>query len=99
MPFPHDKGNAYQDANHLPLAVMWKQGIPKPGRSLTDIFREEKAGRVSASRDQVLIGKERTDIGRPRARPEICNFFRWALVLHGGKGSRSGRSGFPERAV
>ena len=99
MPFPHDKGNAYQDANHLPLAVMWKQGIrapgrvvddyvsfidyaptfievaglawgetgmaPPAGRSLTDIFREEKAGRVIPSRDHMLIGKERTDIGRP----------------------------------
>ncbi|MCX7046985.1 MAG: sulfatase, partial [Candidatus Sumerlaeota bacterium] len=36
MPFPHDKGNTYQDANHLPLAVMWKQGIRKPGRTVDD---------------------------------------------------------------
>lgn len=36
-----------------------------PGRSLTDIFRSEKSGLVSAGRDHVLIGKERTDIGRP----------------------------------
>ncbi|MCB1230784.1 MAG: sulfatase [Verrucomicrobiae bacterium] len=36
-----------------------------PGRSLTDIFRSEKSGRVIADRDHVLIGKERHDIGRP----------------------------------
>ncbi len=36
-----------------------------PGRSLTDIFRSEKSGLVNPARDHVLIGKERTDIGRP----------------------------------
>jgi arylsulfatase A-like enzyme len=99
MPFPHDKGYAYQDSNHLPLAVMWKQGIRKPGRvvddyvsfidfaptfvevagvpwsetgmapptgrSLTDIFFAEEPGRVTPARDHVLVGKERTDVGRP----------------------------------
>jgi hypothetical protein len=38
---------------------------PSPGRSLTDIFRADKSGRVTANRDHVLIGKERNDIGRP----------------------------------
>ena len=38
---------------------------PSPGRSLTDIFRSERAGRVVPGRDHVLIGKERHDIGRP----------------------------------
>ncbi|MBI3879590.1 MAG: sulfatase [Verrucomicrobia bacterium] len=36
-----------------------------PGRSLTEIFRSEKSGRVIAARDHVLIGMERHDIGRP----------------------------------
>lgn len=36
-----------------------------PGRSLTDIFRSEKSGQVIPTRDHVLIGKERHDIGRP----------------------------------
>ena len=35
------------------------------GRSLTDIFHSEKGGVIDAARDHVLIGKERTDIGRP----------------------------------
>jgi arylsulfatase A-like enzyme len=99
MPFPHDKGNAYHDSDHLPLAIMWKNGIRNPGRivddyvsfidfaptfievagvawgqtgmapaagrSLTEIFTSEKSGRVIPQRDHVLIGKERTDVGRP----------------------------------
>jgi N-sulfoglucosamine sulfohydrolase len=99
MPFPRSKGNAYAISNHVPLAMMWKQGIARPGRkiddfvsfvdvaptlieaagmkwsdtgmaepagrSLIEILRSEKAGRVVESRDHVLIGKERTDIGRP----------------------------------
>ena len=36
-----------------------------PGRSLTDIFRSEKSGVTNPARDHVLVGKERTDIGRP----------------------------------
>ncbi len=36
MPFPHDKGHAYNDSDHLPLAVMWKKGIAKPGRCVDD---------------------------------------------------------------
>ncbi len=99
MPFPRIKGQEYELSNHLPLAVMWPQGIKNPGRtvndyvsfidfaptflelagltaesagmaatsgrSLTDIFRSSRAGWVTPSRDHVLIGKERHDIGRP----------------------------------
>ncbi len=95
MPFPHDKGWAYYNSNHLPLAIMWPNGIRQPGRvandyvsfidfaptfvevagltwaqtgmapatghSLSDIF----AGRPAAQRDHVLVGKERSDVGRP----------------------------------
>ncbi|MBL6766121.1 MAG: heparan N-sulfatase, partial [Verrucomicrobiae bacterium] len=38
---------------------------PSPGRSLTDIFASSRDGIVNPSRDHVLIGKERHDIGRP----------------------------------
>jgi N-sulfoglucosamine sulfohydrolase len=31
-PFPREKGNLYEAANHLPFAVMWKNGIKEPGR-------------------------------------------------------------------
>ena len=41
-------------------------GMAEPaGRSLLELFRSEKGGRVNPARDRVLIGKERTDIGRP----------------------------------
>jgi len=99
MPFPRAKGNAYDFANRVPFAVMWKRGIANPGRivddfisfidlaptfialaglnwpdtgmaespgrSLTDIFCADTSRIVSAGRNHVLIGKERTDIGRP----------------------------------
>jgi len=36
-----------------------------PGHSLTDIFRSARSGQVTGTRDHVLIGMERHDIGRP----------------------------------
>ena len=32
MPFPRIKGQSYEPSNHLPLAIMWKNGIENPGR-------------------------------------------------------------------
>jgi arylsulfatase A-like enzyme len=43
-----------------------KAGMAKiTGRSLVEIFKSEKAGRIISERDHVLIGKERHDVGRP----------------------------------
>lgn len=36
MPFPRDKGYAYYESNHLPLAIMWKKEISKVGRRVDD---------------------------------------------------------------
>ncbi len=36
MPFPRIKGQEYEYSNHLPLAVMWKDGIQKTGRTVDD---------------------------------------------------------------
>jgi arylsulfatase A-like enzyme len=36
MPFPHCKGYAYNNSDHLPLAVMWPKGITMPGRVVDD---------------------------------------------------------------
>jgi arylsulfatase A-like enzyme len=36
MPFPRVKGLSYEHSNHLPLAVMWKDGIKNPGRVVQD---------------------------------------------------------------
>ncbi len=43
-----------------------KSGMqPVEGKSLINIFRSRKNGLVDKSRDHVLIGKERHDVGRP----------------------------------
>lgn len=43
-----------------------RTGMAEPaGRSLTEIFRVDRSGKVIASRDHVLIGMERHDVGRP----------------------------------
>ena len=36
MPFPRCKGQAYDYSNHIPLAVMWVDGIKQPGRVMHD---------------------------------------------------------------
>lgn len=36
MPFPRIKGQEYELSNHLPLAIMWKDGIKNPGRIVDD---------------------------------------------------------------
>ena len=36
MPFPRVKGQCYEYSNHLPMAVMWKNGIKNPGRVIED---------------------------------------------------------------
>ena len=45
----------------------WKEtGMAEsPGRSWVEIFSAEKSGRVIPSRDHVLVGRERQDVGRP----------------------------------
>lgn len=47
--------------------VTWERTgmAPAQGRSLTDILFSEQSGRVVASRDHVVLGRERNDIGRP----------------------------------
>jgi arylsulfatase A-like enzyme len=36
MSFPRVKSQSYQDANHMPLAIMWSAGIRKSGRLIED---------------------------------------------------------------
>ena len=98
MPFPRVKGQMYEVANHMPLAIMWRKGIraagrtvdeyvsfadlaptilelaglqwtkagmhPAAGRSLGDILRSTRA-RGESTRDHVLVGRERHDVGMP----------------------------------
>jgi arylsulfatase A-like enzyme len=36
MPFPRIKGQEYEFSNHLPLAIMWNNGIKNTGRKIDD---------------------------------------------------------------
>jgi N-sulfoglucosamine sulfohydrolase len=36
MPFPRTKGNQYEYSNHIPLAMMWKNGIKTTNRKIED---------------------------------------------------------------
>jgi len=36
MPFPRSKANNYNYSNHMPLAMMWIDGIKNPGRTVDD---------------------------------------------------------------
>ncbi|HDJ34647.1 MAG TPA: heparan N-sulfatase [Bacteroidetes bacterium] len=36
MPFPRAKSDEYEYSNHMPMAVMWKNGIIHPGRTVSD---------------------------------------------------------------
>lgn len=38
MPFPRIKGQEYEYSNHLPLAIMWQNGIAKSGRIIDDFI-------------------------------------------------------------
>ena len=71
MPFPRVKGQAYEYSNHLPLAIMWKNGIKQPGRVITDFvsfidfaptFLELAGVDEIASQMQPIEGKSLTDI-------------------------------------
>lgn len=37
MPFPRCKAQEYEYSNHVPLAIMWPQGIKNPGRIVNDM--------------------------------------------------------------
>jgi arylsulfatase A-like enzyme len=99
MPFPRVKGHVYERDNHLPLAIMWKDGIkntgrrvndyvsfidfaptilelagvnpeaanmqPMQGSSLLNLLISVTKGMTGPKRDHVLLGRERTDVGRP----------------------------------
>lgn len=48
--------------------IAWNESGMQPitGKSLRGIIESDRSGQVIATRDHVLIGKERTDVGRPK---------------------------------
>ena len=71
MPFPRIKGQEYELSNHLPLAIMWEQGLESPGRVVDDFvsfidfgptFIELAGLEWDATGMQPTPGKSLTDI-------------------------------------
>ncbi len=71
MPFPRIKGQEYEYSNHLPLAIMWKNGIKNPGRVVNDFvnfidfaptYLELAGVKEKQSGMQPIEGKSLTDI-------------------------------------
>lgn len=71
MPFPRVKGQMYERDNHLPLAIMWPDGIQKPGRKVNDFvsfidfaptFLELAGISQAESGMQPITGRSLTDI-------------------------------------
>lgn len=99
MPFPRVKGHLFEYDNHLPLAIMYKNKIDRPGREINDLIsftdfaptflelsgtseKESKMQPIQGksflglilkeknmpdyqTRDFILLGREREDVGRP----------------------------------
>lgn len=71
MPFPRVKGQMYERDSHLPLAIMWPEGIQKPGRRINDFvnfidlaptFLELAGISPAESGMQSITGQSLTDI-------------------------------------
>ena len=73
MPFPRAKGQEYEYSNHLPLAVMWRDGIRGPGRHVDDYvcfidfaptFLELAGVDAETAGMQPITGRSLTDVLR-----------------------------------
>ncbi len=71
MPFPRVKGQKYELSNHMPLAMMWKNGIEAPGRIIEDwvslidfapTFMDIAGIKASTTTMQPVEGQSLTDI-------------------------------------
>lgn len=71
MPFPRVKGQVYEFSNHLPLAIMWPEGIVNPGRVVDDFvsfvdfaptFLEVAGVDPEQSGMQEMVGRSLTEI-------------------------------------
>ena len=96
MPFPRSKGNAYDLANHMPLAMMWPAGIAKPGRTVDDFvsfvdlaptFIEVAKMSWAESGMAESPGRSLTEIFRPPHRGAAVR--RWSVTS--GHASSAGR--------
>ena len=81
MPFPRIKGQEYELSNHLPMAIMWPDGIKSPGRKVDSYVNFidfaptflELAGLTSAdTTKQFTIGKSLNCVFQHTGRKRRC---------------------------
>ncbi len=89
MPFPRIKGQVYEYSNHLPLAIMWPNGIRNPGRVVDDFvnfidfaptFLELAGTTVEDAGMQPITGQSLTDIFNSEQEGEVVPERNFVLV-------------------
>jgi len=105
MPFPRAKGIEYEYSNHLPLAIMWPEGIKNPGRvehdyvSFIDFaptFIEAAGLKADKTSMEPMQGKSMTDIFRNKKKTDR------SYILLGQERHDVGRphnQGYPVRSI
>ena len=104
MPFPRIKGQAYEYANHLPLAIMWPAGITQPGRSV-----EQLVSFIDFAPTFLAVGQESDSTMQPTTGTSLLDIFRDSIdtarpdyVLIGKERhdvGRPGDVGYPIRGI
>jgi arylsulfatase A-like enzyme len=109
MPFPRVKGQVYEYSNHLPLAIMWPDGIRNPGRVVHDFvsfidfaptFLEIAGVDLSQSGMQEMTGRSLTEIFNSEGDGQVVDERDFVLV--GKERHDLGRpqdQGFPVRGI
>jgi arylsulfatase A-like enzyme len=89
MSFPRIKGQTYDFANRMPLAIMWKNGIRNPGRIIDDYisfidfaptFLELAQVKLSKRRMQPITGKSFVEIFKSKKQGRVINWRNYALI-------------------
>lgn len=103
MPFPRAKAFSFDDGNHVPLAIMWKGHIKKPGRtvdelvSLVDLFPTFLDAAGIKNPNANVQGKSLSTIfNRDEADP-LHEYIFWGRERHGS--ARWNNLGYPQRAI
>ena len=80
MPFPRCKGQEYYQASHLPMAMMWHDGLKHPGREVNEIISQidiaptllELAGVDPVNSGMLPVtGRSMTDIIADKTNPKV----------------------------
>jgi len=109
MPFPRSKANNYELSNHMPLAVMWKNGIVNPGRVVTDYinfvdftptFLDVTGIEPAQHGMQQPSGRSLTDIFKNGKEGMATNYRNFTLLGRERHDyGRPGNQGYPIRAI